>query len=216
MKKILLLLTFLYSLEVKAQYFEPIGNGIGIDSVTNPNDGVLSLCADSAHHFLAISGRFQSADGAYYNGSCNWNGTDYNPLGPIGSNGVKYNSVMWNGYLVMSNNNNLYLFDSTQLVPSYFPPLFNGAAYIEDMITLNGDLYIAGGFYLSDGTFGIARWNDTTGAWVTVGGGLTGFNSFFIQALGTYNGDLIAAGDFDNIGNHPANHIARWDGTQWN
>ena len=36
-----------------------------------------------------------------------------------------------------------------------------------------------------------------------------------MEALAVYDGELYAAGLFTQVGSISANHIARWDGTEW-
>jgi hypothetical protein len=36
-----------------------------------------------------------------------------------------------------------------------------------------------------------------------------------VRALTVYDGQLIAAGEFDTAGGVPCNHIASWDGSEW-
>ncbi len=81
-------------------------------------------------------------------------------------------------------------------------------------------LYAAGSFELAGGVFSpnIARWNGV--AWSALGGGLTeqrpgSPTPAWTQALGVFDGDLYAAGQFTHAGMQPANSIARWDGAAW-
>ena len=60
------------------------------------------------------------------------------------------------------------------------------------------------------GSFGVAAWDGTT--WSTLGAtALAGV----VHTVTTYNGKLIAAGDFTSIGGVTAKAIASWDGTVW-
>lgn len=51
--------------------------------------------------------------------------------------------------------------------------------------------------------------------WMSISEPTESTNAFPIRALAMYNGELIAAGTFTNIGGVAANSIARWDGAQW-
>jgi hypothetical protein len=92
----------------------------------------------------------------------------------------------------------------------------SGDDYVQDLCIFNGKL-IAGGFFNSInsspyGSYGyIAAYvSDTT--WDTLS---TGLNNA-VWALTVFNGELYAGGMFTATGNGtPANHIAKWDGTQW-
>ena len=59
----------------------------------------------------------------------------------------------------------------------------------------------------------IATWDGTT--WRSLGGGVSGAGSSWINALAVYNGDLIACGKFSIAGGSPASNIARWNGSAW-
>ncbi len=81
------------------------------------------------------------------------------------------------------------------------------------------EVLVAGGGFEGAGdvaTWGIASWDGAE--WRAVGGtgtpGVPGANDQ-VMALTVYNGDVVAAGFFTNIGGVPANRIARWDGTAW-
>lgn len=200
------------SFNSRAQYFEPIGNGIGIDGVQSNATRVKSILNDTIHHKLLIGGEFLYADSIPVIGGCAWDGSSYIPM-VLSTSNIRMSSTMWNGFNVFAVDLNVQLFDSTQGVVFNYPPLFSGVADIHDVISYNGNLYIGGGFFLQDGTLGLARWNGTD--WEGVGGSITGTTIEYIQCLGIYNGDLIAAGTFDSIGGIAANHIARWDGVQW-
>lgn len=61
---------------------------------------------------------------------------------------------------------------------------------------------------------GIARGH--SGAWLTLGGGVTGPGVNSVNALTRLpNGDLIAGGAFRFAGGLAANNIARWNGSSW-
>lgn len=64
----------------------------------------------------------------------------------------------------------------------------------EVAVTKNGEVY----YFDSTGFTGIGQANDD------------------IYALETYHGELYVAGRFSKIGNKSFNHIASWDGVQWN
>jgi hypothetical protein len=58
----------------------------------------------------------------------------------------------------------------------------------------------------------VAAWDGTS--WSALG---SGFNNSAVYALGTYNGQLVAGGDFDAdaSGGQPMRHLATWSGTTW-
>ncbi len=212
MKKYLAVFVFTFTVHARAQYFEPIGMGIGIDGIQSIDTRVKSILGDTIHNKLLIGGEFLYADSIPVIDGCYWDGNSFYPMtGFVGSN-FDMSSTMWNGYNVFAVDLGVHVFDSTQQIPFNFPQVFFGINYILDVISYNDTLYIGGGFYLQDGSSGLAKWNGTN--WEGVGGSLTdGMGS--VQCLGVYDGDLIAAGTFDSIGGIAANHIARWDGAQW-
>jgi len=77
----------------------------------------------------------------------------------------------------------------------------------------NNTLIIGGNFVVAGGLTcnRIARL--VGGAWQQLGNGFNGT----VRALATYNGRIVAAGDFDREGNNGAAHnsIATWSGTAW-
>lgn len=90
-----------------------------------------------------------------------------------------------------------------------------GGHRIEAMAVHGGSLYVGGAFESATGPYGsisrnIARWDGSS--WSTVG---NGFDNV-VYALGLYNGNLYAGGDFEHSGITTCPKIARWDGTQWN
>lgn len=92
---------------------------------------------------------------------------------------------------------------------------------VHDMAVYSGGLYIAGQFNNITGISGatsIMRYNGAT--WIGVNGGISNssptFPNSIINHLEVYNNLLFAAGSFDSIGNSNADHIAQWNGTNWN
>lgn len=80
----------------------------------------------------------------------------------------------------------------------------------------NGDLIVGGNFLQAGGMVVnfIARWDGST--WHGLDSGVSeGYYDTGVQALTTYNGDLIAAGDFAFAGGTLVNDVARWNGTEW-
>jgi hypothetical protein len=65
----------------------------------------------------------------------------------------------------------------------------------------NGELYRANN--------AVSRWDGAS--WVQVGAAFNGT----IEALTTFNGELIAGGNFTAVGTQPAHNIARFDGVAW-
>ena len=77
-------------------------------------------------------------------------------------------------------------------------------------MAVNGSaLYIGGAVFQVDGLeTGIARWDGYV--WTAVGE-----TNGEVRALCFWNGSLYAGGEFSTINGLNANHLARWDGTEW-
>ena len=70
----------------------------------------------------------------------------------------------------------------------------------------------------------VAAFVPETGRWEDLGGGVdmpevgedgSIVDSAFVNALGTFQGDLIVGGFFNDAGGVPVGNIARWDGASW-
>jgi flagellar hook capping protein FlgD len=87
------------------------------------------------------------------------------------------------------------------------------------LLTSGRSLIVGGAFTWAGGQAAnrIARWD---GVWHTYGNGLgrnsNGLSSEQVYALAEFNGTLVAGGSFTVSGSQPVNHIAEWDGTNWN
>ncbi len=77
-------------------------------------------------------------------------------------------------------------------------------------LTVHGGELIAGGNFLVGANRPVARWDRSQ--WHPLG---SGFDQF-VHALISYNGELIAAGNFQNADGVQVNNIARWNGAVWN
>ncbi|MEP6794337.1 MAG: hypothetical protein ABJB16_08430, partial [Saprospiraceae bacterium] len=87
---------------------------------------------------------------------------------------------------------------------------------ITRLFVYNGKIY-AGGNFDTAGSISakyIANWNGTV--WDSVGSGFGGGGiSPEVHALGVYNTELFAGGEFTIAGGVSANHAAIWNGTSW-
>jgi hypothetical protein len=88
---------------------------------------------------------------------------------------------------------------------------------VDDLVEYDDQLIVGGYFFSAGGVpaRSIAAWDGDTETWSALGSGITGGEIPRVHALAVFNGDLIAAGDFDFAGGVPAFNIARWDGSQW-
>jgi len=86
----------------------------------------------------------------------------------------------------------------------------NGA--VRSLTYMNGTLYAAGDFIISDSTdtWHVAKW--TGSQWTNLGGGLRGAG---IWALTSYNNELYAGGYIDTLGFNQGLGIEKWNGSSW-
>src|SRR5207244_7525485 len=52
-------------------------------------------------------------------------------------------------------------------------------------------------------------------SWSSLGGGMNGYGTPWVEGLAVYGGNLIASGNFLTVGGISANFIAQWNGTSW-
>ncbi|HOW73868.1 MAG TPA: PHB depolymerase family esterase, partial [Phycisphaerae bacterium] len=89
-------------------------------------------------------------------------------------------------------------------------PEVRALAVYQDQLIAAGHFTTAGGASANH----IARWDGTQ--WQPLGSGISGPPTYAgVNALAVYGGSLVAGGYFTSAGGVSANHIARWDGTQW-
>jgi hypothetical protein len=178
---------------------------------------------------LVAGGEFGTAGNTPVNFVAMWNGASWSALGGGVDDPV---------YTVASYGGDLYAggyFMNAGGQPAVRIARWNGAAWsplgagltgypypqADAMTVWNNKLIVTGEFDNAGNVAAanIAAWDGAN--WSALGGGLTGptlsgYAWVFIYALGTYNGDLIAAGDFSTAdGAVATNGVARWNGTSW-
>lgn len=94
---------------------------------------------------------------------------------------------------------------------------------VQSLTVYNGELVAGGNFWLGDengniffDTQGVARWDGEH--WRPLGSGLSHsskLDGFLVKSLLDLEGDLYAAGSFNESGDTPINHIARWQDSTW-
>jgi hypothetical protein len=132
-----------------------------------------------------IAGDFKHAGDILANSIVRWNGTTWSRLGSEAENGVEHSNF--------------------QLTGQIFAMEFVG-----------DDLYVGGSFTHAGGISAksIAYWDDVS--WnALIEGSANGVNGGGVLALEEHAGDLYVGGSFNQAGEQVANHIARWDGTNW-
>jgi hypothetical protein len=93
------------------------------------------------------------------------------------------------------------------------------SGYVYDLHVHEGELYAAGSFRWCGGVevYRVARWDGLS--WHAVGKGISSTKEplmpGIVLQLGSFNGDVIAAGDFKKADGFPGDSIARWDGAEW-
>lgn len=176
---------------------------------------------------LIVGGDFSTAGGQTAAQIARWNGSSWSPMGTGFSNGVP------SGFGVRA----LAVHDGVLVAGGFFTRAdgnaapyiaqWTGASWIPLGVWTHGGVYsllsttsglVAGSvvWHSGEGDWEdmIASWNGTS--WEAVGtGALPPPFSAGIRALGTYGGDLIAAGRFSQAGGVTAANIARWDGVSW-
>jgi len=103
----------------------------------------------------------------------------------------------------------LFSWDNTSTWQANFSDYIPGD--VLSVLSYNGELimgYQWAATYLPDY---IAAWNGTQWQALGVSNGTNGI----VRALAVFNGQLIAGGDFTQIGGVACNGIARWNGTTW-
>jgi trimeric autotransporter adhesin len=88
--------------------------------------------------------------------------------------------------------------------------------YVDSVMTYGGNLIVAGQFTRAgeSDAKSIAQWDGST--WHPLAEGLSNTNGItIVDALTTFDDDLIAGGNFQVAGGTSALRIAKWDGTAW-
>ncbi|MCB0841459.1 MAG: T9SS type A sorting domain-containing protein, partial [Bacteroidetes bacterium] len=142
-------------------------------------------------------------------GLCRWNGTSW-------SSGAGFNMSQTGIYAdgsqlyVGSDFGQIHIIDDTGAVSS-LPSMDGSSDNIDEILSFNGEIIVAGKFASSNGTTlnNIARWDGS--AWQPLGTGVSGQ----VRSMVVYDGELFVGGMFSNAGGKSAKFIAKWDGTNW-
>lgn len=87
---------------------------------------------------------------------------------------------------------------------------------VQDVLLLGDEMVIGGSFATISGTTVNHLARGSSGAWVPIGGGMTGTGPVHVSTLAKDpNGQLLVGGRFDAAGTTSAAGVARWDGSQW-
>ena len=177
---------------------------------------------------LIAGGAFATASGVSASRVARWNGVTWSRLGRGLDGGVNALRVLGNGDLVVGGG-----FVSVGDVPAARIARWNGSSWLPLgsgmagtlfptvnalAVMPNGDLMAGGGFLTAGGVSvnRVARWNGLT--WSALTQGLTSVevDPVFVNALAVLpNGDLVAGGNFTEVGLQRVSRIARWNGSAW-
>jgi hypothetical protein len=148
-----------------------------------------------------------------------WNGIDWEQAVTLWTGAVIRAMVEYQGQFILAGDGiSVQGFDGTNLIDlGNRPDDFD----IWAVVVLDGILYVGGSFEtLLDGApaHGLAQWDGVTWSAVegrstpgdTLSGGIGG-DWPFVFKLGTHQGKLVITGDFDSVGDLPANNLALWD-----
>ena len=207
----------LFTINVAAQFWEPVNAPIGGSKVLDLVDGKLYTCSHDTSITPSTNQKI-----SFYNGSV------WDTLVGITYSGQAFAFAKYNGQLHVGGsfrhigtqvpNLSLYgiknlakwdgvKFDSIGAFPNY-------DGKVNELIVYNNELYI-GGKFQDGGGIGLTNLMKYDGtSFSAVGGGITG-NFTEVYAMTIYNGDLIVAGSFFTAGGVPVQNIARWNGSQW-
>ena len=175
---------------------------------------------------LIAGGDFDSAGGQPANNIAQWNGSVWSALG-LGITGpypIAEPPTEYNGDLIVVGSFNSPANGIAEWNGSAWANPFGGLYFVSyagaiAAIVHNGKLVVGGGFSSAGGipVNNIAQWNGTQ--WDSLGSGVLGIVPSYsyrsILALDTFQGNLIAGGEFDTAGGQPAERIAEWNGTSW-
>ena len=204
MKFKILLLIFFISKSASAQYWEPLGGGVKSDLPGIVSISPVEFAVDTFHNYLWVAAPFDTAGGMEAHNIAIWTGTQWKRLSeepePPGAIVMKRDTLIFaEGF---STDHHIHLYVDTVNVGS-----LGDLGNVICLYVFKDTIYAGGEF-----NYGIKYWNGS--AWKKVGGGVSG-PEIQVQAIGSYNGQLIAAGHFDLAGSVAVNNIASWDGSQW-
>lgn len=182
---------------------------------------------------LVVAGSFTSLDGQTVNSIARWDGEQWSTLsGPSGTgmNGSVNALHIHDGALIAGGTfttaggeiaNRVARWDGqswSALTGSAGTGVSgDGADGVRALASYAGDLVIGGSFSQAGGVIvnSIARWDGEE--WSALAGpdgvGISGIGG--VAALAIYDGELIAAGFFPEMGGLMVNNIARWNGESW-
>jgi hypothetical protein len=203
----------------------PLGSGI-------PGSAIYSLVV--YNNDLIVGGSFSAAGGVTAANIARWNGSswfamdyglDMGGMAGVESLGVFGSSLIAAGSFERAGQSHIPVNNAAQWNGSSWSPVSSGIRCAQSdgfvkvyALAESGGMLYAGGLFRYAGdatTQNLAAWDG--GAWGQVGtdvsgpGGLDDAACCFVSQ----GSDLIAGGDFIEAGGRWVNHVARWDGAEW-
>ncbi len=199
-----------------------IGPGLNGTPVPGVNGTVSALAVSGGT--LYVGGEFTVAGTNAVNSIAQWDGTHWSALAS-GVSGPQFGAV----YALAVSGGNLFAagyFTSAGGVAATniarwdgnsWSPLGSGLNYLVLAIAVSGNTLYAGGEFDHAGPIPVnyvAQWNGTN--WSPLGSGVSASSSYpYVYALAVSSSMLYAGGSFTTAGGISANHIAKWDGSNW-
>jgi hypothetical protein len=172
---------------------------------------------------IYLGGTFTNAGGTTVNNLAKWNGSSWSALGSGIDSGVVRALLYQSGRLYVGGSftntsgpvfTNLAVWDGVAL-----GPWFQVNRGVRDFLSDGTNIYVSGEFTTLAGQSlsRIARFDGVN--WFPLGTGVAGFgvtlpSSVFKMGFGP-GGRLIAAGNFNMMGDVGVSHVAAWDGISW-
>jgi hypothetical protein len=186
------------------QAWTPLGTGV--------NAGVGTIKVFDG--LLYVGGSFSSAGGQPTSKLATWNGTFYRGFG-LGLSNVGALEI-FNGALYIANGQTITRLNAL----NEFESVAGGSHTVRALFTYQGALYAGGSFTsifanaASVDANGVAKFDGTN--WSALGAGVTALNTNAqVNALGSYNNELMVGGSFVTAGGQSVKNIARWNGATW-
>ena len=178
---------------------------------------------------LYVGGLFQTAGGVPVDNIARWNGSDWSPVtGPSGFGTAidgsdiapVFDMTAVDGRLIIAGE-----FTSAGGVAANSVAAWNGSTWssvdqpianatILAVENFNGRLVAARGYSEDNVFLRDVAWRDN-GQWSVLGGATAGRPDSDVRDLTNYNGQLVAGGQFTQIGGVIVNHVAAWNGSTW-
>ncbi|MCH8317336.1 MAG: hypothetical protein IIA88_02370 [Bacteroidetes bacterium] len=194
-------------------------NGTTWDSLGSGLNGTV-LALAIYNNELYAGGSISTAGGISVNNIAKWNGTSWDSVG-TGMNNIIWTLAVYNDTLYAggaftiaggASAENIAKWDGTNW--SSVGTGTNGN--VLSLAAFDTVLYVAGLFSTAGGVsaVNIAQWDGVS--WDSVGSGLGVSFPDQVKALGSFNGEIYAGGDFITSGGKDISpYIARWNGASW-